>query len=87
MADAVGFQSAICADMQCYRSGYGECARFRLVSVRYLRGYAVLPGEVRKVRRERVDIGYLEDWVRRESRSGPTDHHEKFRLFLDRLER
>ena len=36
------FQSAICADMQCYRRGYLHARLTRLVSVRYLRGYAVL---------------------------------------------
>ena len=36
------FQSAICADMQCYSFGGFPCRNSRPVSVRYLRGYAVL---------------------------------------------
>ena len=40
------FQSAICADMQCYKIVLVEAGAIRKVSVRYLRGYAVLPARL-----------------------------------------
>jgi hypothetical protein len=65
-----------------------DCVRDRLAHFLYWSDYTALATAiaVTKARRESVDLGVLKDWVRRESRSGPVGHREKFQLFLERLE-
>ena len=57
------FQSAICADMQCYSITRVPPAPSFAVSVRYLRGYAVLPLALHVDGRLEVSVRYLRGYA------------------------